>query len=1719
MFVSRNRRESVRSAVRSTRRRRRLIVEHLHERQMLAGDWHNAAEPLDVNEDLQITAVDALHVINWVNGASFGVNASPPPSFALDVTGDGEITALDALRVINGLKYANETSVMRLSRDTAPSQTTNRDMITNEAGIVGVIRLPSELLQDESIVSLRITEFDRTTHELSLNAYRSGNRFTVPSSRMRNFHDGSNGRSFDPQPTLVELIAGSASEPLEDRRVLADLSYTLDQQPPSLILPRSISPESPTVSLTAIDPSGVDIETDHVIRWRAGNEVESQGLTSDLVQRQGNQTDFALAVDSIVNDAGFHIHVQADIEDIAGNRQSYDLRHFIDRASPIELPSEALADSTKSTFANWSLIQPDRGYGFGDDIATVRAGQAVAVRIENHQTIRHLDQDNWFNDEVRPHFIPSTWEMVSGTLEFQTHDDGVSGDLVAEGGSLGSLRVVPSDESFARAEFDGTWYHDTYGGGFTSTKSLAYRFLTPDEIEQRTRFTREEVSTWPRLNKQTTAPKFGFTTAVLAGPDGVSGPIEIQQAHVGTSDVEYFALLPSSDAPLSSENATRPGDMLLVDRNDLRRLDFRTAELAWEVDLKTLIEADRQAFALPNEPLHVCGLFVLSSDHLAPLLDRFGGPDTPLEANIIGIAVADPLGQDRLYAIDPQSGAFLGRLDVSRVPDLLDHHWVTVSEPTLGTLFQISSQERTWRRVSLAEGAIVESGPFAMDAGLLTHLPETAETVLIRSHDNPRNNQVVWRLDPDDGGETSPRQFAPTTFLADRVSASSVSLHAGTAAGGNAFDAWGNTVERRSIVEVDYARTTIDRVLARASVGQAFNDDAITPTANVGDLIVVEGRGFHDEFDAQLEFPLAHQDLSNAQNVFIRGVQRVQPQWVSTDGRQAAYRVPENATSGKIGLVFSDEQFELSIVPRIASPNRWGEDFSLSDDAARRFVLTGLPPEQFQLRIDDVMAAGCADFDIAQSCDLIVPLLEPNLHRNEVSHSIELITPSGRHRLTLSNDSADELSVDVINSHQLIRADFGTRFVNSDVGQTLAESSAVPAGSVIAIDVNPDSLARDSETEALPTRIEVRIRSDQPMMNNQVTRLVQAYADQTTVGRYNLTLPVTFSGGDLRISPASLQESVIPTIYPLEIQPTAVAFSGDSRFAGGTLLLAGINLDQATIEIDGVVAEVEIGPRLEKWGLATHFITIPESVTEGLVVLRQENWAAESPPIERWWDANWFPVAEVGEPKYPDLPSANVTQSYYVPVNEDQINNLTLNNRYLLDHQRQGTYRIYDPVELPDERIGVRANGNVIGFGDGTDFVVVLPVPEIDDISLTQARVNDWNTEAVLTIGSETLFRESTPIKSFSLQWGDYRTDALSLDRRYRTDVSTSVSLSDRLGSETDSPVVLSSSIRAVGIPLSAIPVLPDDPFVLESNFGRHAFQGVSNPEGDQWLASLVAEKGTPADPNLPSANPGQRINRNLGDSLVLSRLASREAGDLQRYSDGDRPLIPWDVTSGPVRFGLFGMDQTLQVVPSIRVIERPDLSIRILGCVPGDILEVGESSIILQPSDFNETAPGLAELSFDDARILNLPVSDLQTGFVAVSIGGRSENTRLSSIFSANAVGSDVTASEIGWVVGRDARLDVWGIGLPAIQAFVDARDSSGQFQKFELVPVATPEDVYPVQAISGKGFDIRSFELPDGVESGRIYKLSFRGVFEDATTTSRWIGSLERLPGLILR
>lgn len=103
----------------------------------VARGWHHRANPLDVTSDGWISALDALHAINYLNEHGAGLLPTiPTPSQAragrIDTNGDGYASALDVLLVIDELNRRNTVGSSGPSAEGEPTFAARGDMLLGD---------------------------------------------------------------------------------------------------------------------------------------------------------------------------------------------------------------------------------------------------------------------------------------------------------------------------------------------------------------------------------------------------------------------------------------------------------------------------------------------------------------------------------------------------------------------------------------------------------------------------------------------------------------------------------------------------------------------------------------------------------------------------------------------------------------------------------------------------------------------------------------------------------------------------------------------------------------------------------------------------------------------------------------------------------------------------------------------------------------------------------------------------------------------------------------------------------------------------------------------------------------------------------------------------------------------------------------------------------------------------------------------------------------------------------------------------------------------------------------------------------------------------------------------------------------------------------------------------------------------------------------------------
>ena len=140
-----------RETILRSKRRERPFFEHLETRSLLASDFCNSFNPLDVDDDGTLTPRDLLVVINELNDG--GSRSLPPvagtPSFYVDVDGDQAITPSDALLVINQLAKieSGEVRPLPVTGGLAPDS----DFDGNGVVLVGQVTIAGQTLPGAAV--------------------------------------------------------------------------------------------------------------------------------------------------------------------------------------------------------------------------------------------------------------------------------------------------------------------------------------------------------------------------------------------------------------------------------------------------------------------------------------------------------------------------------------------------------------------------------------------------------------------------------------------------------------------------------------------------------------------------------------------------------------------------------------------------------------------------------------------------------------------------------------------------------------------------------------------------------------------------------------------------------------------------------------------------------------------------------------------------------------------------------------------------------------------------------------------------------------------------------------------------------------------------------------------------------------------------------------------------------------------------------------------------------------------------------------------------------------------------------------------------------------------------------------------------------------------------------------------------------------------------------
>jgi hypothetical protein len=199
-------------------RTRRLAMERFEPRILLAADWRNPGQSLDVNDDLVVSPLDVVLSVDSLNTDQprplpARGSGGPPPFW--DVSGDEQHTSLDALLIINALNIGAPLVAARLLNDTAALGGTNRDAITRNPRISG---------RAQAIAGVELVEASVDGGAFTSVSFNADGAFSFdPGLATNGSADGTH---------TVRLRARAAGGALSDELVL---TFTLDATAPASV--------------------------------------------------------------------------------------------------------------------------------------------------------------------------------------------------------------------------------------------------------------------------------------------------------------------------------------------------------------------------------------------------------------------------------------------------------------------------------------------------------------------------------------------------------------------------------------------------------------------------------------------------------------------------------------------------------------------------------------------------------------------------------------------------------------------------------------------------------------------------------------------------------------------------------------------------------------------------------------------------------------------------------------------------------------------------------------------------------------------------------------------------------------------------------------------------------------------------------------------------------------------------------------------------------------------------------------------------------------------------------------------------------------------------------------------------------------------------------------------------------------------------------------------
>lgn len=1627
----------------------------------MAMDLHNPNHPLDVNNDLQVTAADALEVIHWINRESYGGNdLDATPLQYPDVNGDGKVSAMDALAVINRLTTdLSRSSMLRLKNDTAPGNQQNNDRISSDVTLE-VLIVNKHLGLDQ--YALRGTDETGDDAFLDLSEYLQEGVFEVPGSSVsRIFHDIN---TIPVNPFKAELVAHTGDPFGNDAKVLTELAFVYDSQAPVVYIPDKIDASAESASFKIFEPSGVTDESLATLQVRPVGAGAANPAPVSLVTTHDEpwvtDVDIPLSQWEFENDSE-HLDFQLDgiIEDIAGNKTILPVRRAIPRVESSDV------EASQEVAVLPEDLRPSSGYAFDTSIPSLVAGQSVSVYIPR-------DLVDWYfwgpvvtlNNDAQPTLgaekIQVRYNWETGIAEFTLPYNATSGELTnLRGQSVFSYQVIPHPRLFNLVNLSDRLRSTTNVGGLSLDEPwFVYRTFDTDEIihnSTQVKLTRADVAGWDEFELGSQVVH-GFATAQIASANGVTNPFLVNTLALDSHTLTSFALADDKSAVWGVTHGT------------LIKIDFLSGNVLQQVDLQALLT---DAFGRDlDEPLsdQVVDVHVIPRTAFADRVQHTANSKPSIPESVVAARLAFPILGSQWVLLDPSDGTLIGRVTDNLDYTESDYHSITVYNPDRNTWFQVRDDNSGWREISLETGDVTAAGE--MPSGIefaphqiandrypnpMRYAPTSSGYVFW----NPVTHRVRYKLpiSQDSRVKTVEYEFDPST---EAFELSDTPIRAGFSGMPRLSravmkDGWLYTLGKFGSSDTGFvsrigaahatanqdASAGIDEFRSTALQGTATNPDVAS--ANPGQTIQVRGRNLREGMLVTFENDSLR--IYSSLDLYKTGVSQARLFDVSADGAQAKVTVPFDATTAEVRLDRNpSDGILLQIVPVIIPRFILQGDIADRESRLFNYDISGLTSEHYSIHINGQLWFGCESvWD-----DTCQPLAK-SYYTPLLTSSIEVATRGGYTRVDFPVvESVDQpLVIESVETEAI-------RFAADYVYEGLAPDEVL-AGAALSIGVSSSGI------DASPAPHYVRFLFRENVAGEAEQQLFVQTGCRMENGRYLVETPFYFRGGTIEIyDEESIAGAHDAVRYPLRVAPTVIGASGDSALPGSTILLAGVNVASTRITIDDIPVEVTSLAANQRNEFDILEITVPDTVTQGTIKIDRHALTATAGRLAPWWDVDDMPRAEFGTPNYASLPSANpayeveFTGSYPGVASESGDLSKYLPSR-IIERRIERSIWAAPLQRLEGDgfkgRLSGSAKDGLVIFGDKSGRTLnLLPiVPVLEGVQVLNINSGNQYDEPWINIG----FKRQD-LEHVTLVWGS-REWELSQRTQYRqTDYGATSQWSIRYDEASTSPVKRfvvgneyvvditsgDSSRRIAGIPVGVWigpetnPELPTGPIAIKNRWGVSDWAPADSQETGVVEASFVAEHGTPANPDLPSVNVGQELvlPDSFGDRLdgVFFQRYQKSSSSLQRDKAfwtaatnfelrrsywpqrlGAGYFVPRQARTGWMRVGLLGRDSYVQIVPTLKLnTYTPSNALYMTGVDQGDYLRIGERIVTLSTREIESE-----EFIFDyrDPRLAGLQLADLLAGVSVVSAGGESEVVQVPFVSGVLVNSIPVSATE----------------------------------------------------------------------------------------------------------